>query len=104
MIGVRRTALAAVGACNAGSCGASGYSRWSLVATALDKYTTIIGRGLPARSLSHQKPAAKIGCNVLTRGSSLGVPVSVLLSKTRTSRETEPAFYACTNALTNMTP
>lgn len=51
----------------------------SLVETAMHEYKTIFGRGLPARSLSHphQKPAANIGCNVLNRGNSLGVPVSV---------------------------
>lgn len=40
-------------------------------------YKTIIGRCLPARSLSHQKTEAKIGCNVLNRMTSLGVRVSV---------------------------
>jgi hypothetical protein len=41
------------------------------------RYKTIIGRRLHARTLPNQKTEAKIGCNVLNRLTSLGMPVSV---------------------------
>src|ERR1019366_7030918 len=55
----------------------SGYSRRSLVETAMYRYKTIIGRRLHARNLPNQKTEAKIGCNVLNRMTSLGMPVAV---------------------------
>ena len=55
----------------------SGYSRRSIVETAIYRYKTIIGRRLHARTLSNQKTEAKIGCNVLNRMTHLGMPVSV---------------------------
>jgi hypothetical protein len=55
----------------------SGYSRRSLVETAMYRYKTIIGRRLHARTLPNQRTEAKIGCNVLNRMTSLGMPVSV---------------------------
>ena len=55
----------------------SGYSRRSRVETAMYRYKTIIGRRLHARTLPNQKTEAKIGCNVLNRMISLGMPVSV---------------------------
>jgi transposase len=55
----------------------SGYSRRSRVETAMYRYKTIIGRRLHARTLPNQKTEAKIGCNVLNRMTSLGMPVSV---------------------------
>ncbi len=55
----------------------SGYNRRSLVETAVYRYKTIIGRRLCARSLLNQRSKAKIGCNVLNRMTSLGMPVSV---------------------------
>jgi transposase len=55
----------------------SGYGRRSLVETAMYRYKTIIGRRLHARTLSNQRTEAKIGCNVLNRMTSLGMPVSV---------------------------
>ena len=55
----------------------SGYCRRSLVETAMYRYKTIIGRRLHARTLPNQKTEAKIGCNVLNRMTSLGMPVSV---------------------------
>jgi transposase len=53
----------------------SGYGRRSLVETAM--YKTIIGRRLHARTLPNQQIEAKIGCNVLNRMTSLGMPVSI---------------------------
>src|SRR5208337_115980 len=55
----------------------SGYNRRSLAETAVYRYKTIIGRRLQARSLRQQRTEAKIGCNVLNRMTSLGMPVSV---------------------------
>jgi len=55
----------------------SGYSRRSLVETAMYRYKTIIGRRLHARTLPNQKTEAKLGCNVLNRMTNLGMPVSV---------------------------
>ena len=55
----------------------SGYNRRSLVETAVYRYKTIIGRRLCARSLLNQRTEAKVGCNVLNRMTSLGMPVSV---------------------------
>jgi hypothetical protein len=55
----------------------SGYCRRSLVDTAMFRYKTIIGRRLHARTLPNQKTEAKIGCAVLNRMTSLGMPVSI---------------------------
>ena len=55
----------------------SGYSRRSLVETAMYGYKTIIGRRLRAWTLPNQKTEAKIGYNVPNRMTSLGMPVSV---------------------------
>jgi hypothetical protein len=52
----------------------SGYNRRSLVETAMFRYKTIIGRRLQARTLSNQKTEAKIGCNVINRMATLGMP------------------------------
>jgi len=50
-----------------------------LVETAVYRYKTIIGRRLQARTLSKQRTEAKIGCNVLNRMTSSGMPISVRL-------------------------
>src|SRR6202035_69137 len=55
----------------------SGYSRRSLVETAMFRYKTIIARRLHARTLSNQKAEARTGCAVLNRMTSLGMPISV---------------------------
>ena len=55
----------------------SGYGRRSLVETAMYRYKTIIGRRLRARTLPNQRTEAKIGCNVMSRMTALGMPVSV---------------------------
>jgi hypothetical protein len=55
----------------------SGYGRRSLVETAMYRYKTIIRRRLYARTLPNQQIEAKIGCNVLNRMTSLGMPDSV---------------------------
>jgi hypothetical protein len=47
-----------------------------LVETAVYRYKTIIGRRLQARTLPNQRTEAKIGCNVLNRMTSFGMPVS----------------------------
>jgi len=55
----------------------SGYCRRSLVETAKYRYKTVIGRRLRARTLPNQRTEAKIGCNVLNRMTSLGMPISI---------------------------
>ncbi len=55
----------------------NGYGRRSLVETAMFRYKTILGRSLHARTLPNQRTEAKIGCKVLNRMTSLGMPVSV---------------------------
>jgi hypothetical protein len=47
------------------------------VETVSYRYKAIIGRRLHARTLPNQRIEAKIGCNVLNRMTSLGMPVSV---------------------------
>jgi hypothetical protein len=54
----------------------SGYNRRSLVETAMFRYKTIIDRRLQARALPNQRTEAKIGCNVLNRMTSFGMPIS----------------------------
>jgi hypothetical protein len=55
----------------------SGYNRRSLVETAVYRYKTIIGRRLLARTLSSQQIEAKLGCNVLNRMTSFGMPATI---------------------------
>jgi hypothetical protein len=55
----------------------SGYNRRSLAETGVYRYKAIIGRRLQARTLRNQRTEAKIGCNVLNRMTTLGMPVSV---------------------------
>jgi transposase len=55
----------------------SGYNQRSLVETAMFRYKTIIGRRLHAPTLPNQRTEAKIGCNVLNRMTSLGMPISI---------------------------
>jgi transposase len=55
----------------------SGYNRRSLVETAMYRYKTIVGRRLHARTLPNQRTEAKIGCNVLNRMTTLGMPATV---------------------------
>ena len=55
----------------------SGYSRRSLVETAMYRYKTIIGGRLHARILPSQGTEAKIACNALNRMTCLGMPVTV---------------------------
>jgi len=55
----------------------SGYNRRSLVETAMYRYKTIIGRRLFARTLSSQQVEAKVGCNVLNRMTSFGMPATI---------------------------
>jgi hypothetical protein len=43
----------------------------------MHRYKTIIGRRLRARILPNQRIEAKIGCSVLNRMTSLGMPISV---------------------------
>jgi Transposase DDE domain len=58
----------------------SGYSRRSLVETAMYRYKSIIGRRLHTRTLRNQRAEAKIGCNILNRMTSLGMPISVRIA------------------------
>ena len=55
----------------------SGYYRQSLVETAMYRYKTIVGRRLRARTLPNQRTETKIGCNVLNRMTTLGMPATV---------------------------
>ncbi len=55
----------------------SGYSRRSLVETAMYRYKTIIGRRLHARILTNQRTEAKVACNVLNQMTWLGMPITV---------------------------
>jgi hypothetical protein len=55
----------------------SGYSRRSLVDTAMYCYKTIVGWRLHARTMPNQRTEAKIGCNVLNRMTTLGMPATV---------------------------
>jgi hypothetical protein len=55
----------------------SGYCRRSLVETTMFRYKTIIARRLHARTLPNQRTEARIGCVVLNRMTSLGMPISV---------------------------
>jgi hypothetical protein len=55
----------------------SGYNRRSLAETAMCRYKTVVGRRLHARTLPNQRTEAKIGCNVLNRMTTLGMPATV---------------------------
>ena len=55
----------------------SGYNRRSLVETAMYRYKTVVGRRLHARTLPNERTEAKIGCNVLNRMTTLGMPATV---------------------------
>jgi hypothetical protein len=55
----------------------SGYNRRSLVETGMYRYKTVVGRRLHARTLPNQRTEAKIGCNVLNRMTTLGMPATV---------------------------
>jgi hypothetical protein len=41
------------------------------------RYKTIVGRPLHARTLPNQRAEAKIGCNVLNRMTTLGIPATI---------------------------
>jgi hypothetical protein len=58
----------------------SGYNRRSLVETAMYGYKTVVGRRLRARTLPNQRTETKIGCNVLNRMTTLGMPATVRIS------------------------
>ena len=55
----------------------SGYNCWSLVETAMYRYKTDVGRRLHARTLPNHQTEAKIGCNVLNRMTTLGMPATI---------------------------
>jgi hypothetical protein len=54
----------------------SGYSRRSLAETAMSRYKTIIGPVVRARTLQGQRVEARVGCQILNRMTSLGMPES----------------------------
>jgi hypothetical protein len=54
----------------------SGYSKRSLVETAMSRYKTILGPMLRARTLQGQRVEARVGCLILNRMTSLGMPES----------------------------
>jgi hypothetical protein len=53
-----------------------GYNRRSFVETTMFRYEAVIGRRLHARTLTNQRTAPKVGCNVLNRMTRLGMPAS----------------------------
>jgi transposase len=55
---------------------AVGYGRRSLGEVAMLRYKTLIGRSLRARTLPAQKVEAAVGCKVMNRMTSLGMPAS----------------------------
>jgi hypothetical protein len=55
----------------------SGCNHRSLVETAMYRYKTIVGWRLHARTLPNQRTETKIGCNVLNRMTTLGMPATV---------------------------
>ena len=55
----------------------SGYNRRSLVETAMYRYKTVVGRRLHVRTLPNQQTEAKIGCKMLNRMTTLGMPATV---------------------------
>jgi hypothetical protein len=55
----------------------SGYNRQRLVETAMHCHKTVVGRRLHARTMPNQRTEAKIGCNVLNRMTTLGMPATV---------------------------
>jgi hypothetical protein len=54
----------------------SGYNRRTLVQTAMYRYKTVVGWRLHPRMLTNQRAEAKIGCNVLNRMTTLGMPAT----------------------------
>ncbi|MDA1092462.1 MAG: IS5 family transposase [Acidobacteria bacterium] len=57
----------------------SGYSRRSLVETAMFRFKHIVGRGLRARSMAGQQAEAVLGCRILNQMTALGMPDSVVV-------------------------
>jgi transposase len=55
---------------------AVGYGKRSLVETAFYRYKVLVGRSLRARTLSAQKVEARIACQVISRMTNLGMPIS----------------------------
>ena len=55
----------------------SDYNRRSLAETAMYRYKTVVGWRLRARTLPNQRTEAKIGCSVLNRMTTLGMPATV---------------------------
>ena len=53
---------------------ASGYSRRSKVETGFSRYKTLISPAIRARRLASQRVEARIGCAVLNKMASLGMP------------------------------
>ena len=54
----------------------SGYSKRSLAETTMCRYKTIIGPMVRARTLQGQRVEARVGCQILNRMTSLGMPES----------------------------
>jgi hypothetical protein len=59
----------------------SGYNRRSLVETAMYRCKTVVSRRSHARILPNQRTEVKIGCNVLNRMTTLGMPATVRISR-----------------------
>ncbi len=57
----------------------SGYSRRSLVETAIGRYKQIIGPRLHAKNIANQKTEVRIGAKILNQMTQLGMPKSYKL-------------------------
>ncbi len=53
---------------------ASGYTKRSLVETAMSRYKAIVGRSMRSRTMPSQKTEAALGCAILNRMMHLGMP------------------------------
>ena len=63
----------------------SGYSKRSLAETTMCRYKTIIGPMVRARTLQGQRVEARVGCQILNRMTSLGMPESSRVDERGTS-------------------
>ena len=54
----------------------SGYTKRSRVENAVYRYKTTFGREMTARTLAGQRGEARIGCKILNKMASLGMPES----------------------------
>lgn len=58
----------------------SGYTRRSLVETAMYRYKTIIGASLRSRTMASQRVEATLGCAIMNKMTRLGMPDGYCIS------------------------